>query len=401
MSEWPEVMHSRLSLVALTLGNFVVGVSILAPVGMLAELASHFGVSIGTAGLLISASAAVVCLSPPLVAWITSRIDRRVLLSAMLLWIAAGQAASALAPSYAGLLAIQLVMLAFAGGFTPLASGAAALLVSEERRAGAISSILIGWALAIAAGLPLISLIGPQIGWRATYASIGLLATASFLALLVGLPKGLQGKPIIFASWGEVGRSRDLVLLLLITCLIAIGQYVVIAFAGPLLIQLTNATPGRIAAVFALFGVMTLVGNICASRVVQTWGAFKTSAVFMACMVVGVALWAVGAGMYLSMAAGVAIWGFGFAAVAAMQQVRLITKAPSLATASVAINNTAVYLGQAIGAGIGGALFAAGNLRAMGFVGLAHIALSFGFLWLTRSIPEAPGGMRSPGADAA
>ena len=86
-------------------------------------------------------------------------------------------------------------------------------------------------------------------------------------------------------------------LLLLITCLIAIGQYVVIAFAGPLLIQLTNATPARIAAVFALFGVMTLVGNICASRVVQTWGAFRTSAVFMAFMVLGVALWAFGAGI--------------------------------------------------------------------------------------------------------
>jgi predicted MFS family arabinose efflux permease len=217
------------------------------------------------------------------------------------------------------------------------------------------------------------------------------------------LPKGLQGKPIIFATWGEVGRNRDLVLLLLITCLIAIGQYVVLAFAGPLLIQLTNATPERIAAVFALFGVMTLVGNICASRVVRTWGAFKTSAVFMACMVFGVALWAFGTGIYLSMATGAAIWGFGFAAVAAMQQVRLITKAPSLATASVPINNTAVYLGQAIGAAIGGALFAGGNLRAMGFVALAHIAAAFGFLWLTRSIPDAPGPgtVRSPGAGAA
>lgn len=397
------MMQSRLSLVALALGNFVVGLSILAPVGMLAELASHFDITIGAAGLLISSSAAVVCLSPPLVAWITSRIDRRALLSAMMLWVAMGQAASALAPSYPGLLSIQLAMLAFAGGFTPLAAGAAALLVPEEKGAAAISSILLGWAVAIAAGLPLISLIAPHIGWRATYGLVGTLAAVSFLALLRGLPKGLQGKPIIFATWSKVGRSRDLVLLLLITCLIAIGQYVVIAFAGPLLIQLTNATPGRIATVFALFGGMTLAGNICASRVVQTWGAFKTSAVFMACMVFGVALWAFGAGIYLSMATGAAIWGFGFAAVAAMQQVRLITKAPSLATASVAVNNTAVYPGQTIGAGIGGALFTADRLNAMGFVALAHITASFGFLWLTRSIPDAPGpgSMRSPSADVA
>ena len=61
-----------------------------------------------------------------------------------------------------------------------------------------------------------------------------------------------------------------------------------------------------------------------------------------------------------------------------MQQVRLIRAAPPLATASVAINNTAVYLGQAIGAAIGGAMFAAGKLNAMGFVGLASVAL----VWL-------------------
>ena len=94
------------------------------------------------------------------------------------------------------------------------------------------------------------------------------------------------------------------------------------------------------------------------------------------------------AALPLAMAAGAAVWGFGFAAVHAMQQVRLIMTAPSLSTASVSINNTAVYLGQAIGAALGGALFARGNLHAMGFVRLAPAALSFAILWLTRAAPE-------------
>ena len=166
-----------------------------------------FGVSVGTVGLLISLSAAVVCLSPPFVAWMTSRFDRRTLLSAMLLWIAVGQTASALAPSYPSLLAIQLVMLAFAGGFTPLAAGAAALLVSEDKGAAAISSILVGWALAIAAGLPLVSLIAPHIGWQATYGLIGILAASGLLALLRALPRGLHGTPIIFATWARSGGA--------------------------------------------------------------------------------------------------------------------------------------------------------------------------------------------------
>jgi MFS family permease len=133
---------------------------------------------------------------------------------------------------------------------------------------------------------------------------------------------------------------------------------------------------------------MTLIGNVGASQFVQRWGAFATSALSIGCIVVGAALWATGAGTYALMAAGSAAWGLGFAAATAMQQVRLIAAAPMLATASVAINNTVLYLGQAIGSGIGSLLFTRDRLNEMGFVSLGLVALAFGLLWLTRSAPE-------------
>jgi predicted MFS family arabinose efflux permease len=384
----PNERRRQFSIVALALGNLVVGLSILLPTGMLAELSLGLDVPIGTVGLLISLGAGVVCVSPPLVAWITSRIDRRELLSSILLSLALGHIASAFAPNYPSLLAIRLAMLAFAGAFTPLAAGAAALFVSENKRASAIASVLLGWALAIAIGLPLITVTAPLIGWRATYGLIGILAAVGSLAVLVVLPKGLKATPVIFATWRAVGRNRQLLLLLLITTLLAAGQLVVIAFVGPLLTELTGATPRGIAVVFLLFGVMTLIGNICVSQLVQVWGSFKTSAVFIVCIVIGAALWAFGAGIYPLMAAGAAIWGLGFAAATAMQQVRLIAAAPALATASVAINNTALYLGQAIGSGIGSVLFTRGELNTMSFAALAFITASFAVLWLTRFAPE-------------
>jgi predicted MFS family arabinose efflux permease len=382
------LFRSRVSIFALGLGNFAIGLSILLPTAMLQALSDGLGVTIGTAGLLISLGAAVVCVSPPFVAWVTSRIDRRALLSAIMLWLAFGHVASAVAPDYASLLSIRVIMLAFAGAFTPLAAGTAALLVSEDRRGAAVTSVLLGWALALAVGLPLISLAVPLIGWRATYAVVSALAMVSFLTIQAALPGGLKGTPVIFATWLSVGRNRQLVLLLLITSLLGAGQLVVIAFVGPLLAELAGATSQGIAVVFALFGTMTLAGNVCASRLVQSWGAFKTSAVFIICILVGTALWALGSGIYLAMAAGAAVWGFGFAAASAMQQVRLIATAPSLATATVAFNNTALYLGQAVGAGIGGGLFARERLHAMGFAALALVGVAFGVLWLTRSVPD-------------
>jgi predicted MFS family arabinose efflux permease len=266
------------------------------------------------------------------------------------------------------------------------------LLVSEHERASAISKILLGWAIAIAIGLPLVTLIVPQIGWRATYGLIGMLAMFGFLALIIGLPNGVKGVPVNFATWRAVSRNIQLNLLLLITMFLAAGQLVLVAFVGPLLSETTGASPGEIAFVFMLFGVMTLVGNIIASKLVKSWSAFQTSAVFMICVLAGVSLWSVGTGVYALMAAGAATWGLGFAAVSAMQHVRLIAAAPHLATASVAINNTALYFGQALGSGIGSFLFARGELNGMGFAAVALVATGLGVLWLTRNAPEKFGG---------
>ncbi len=386
----------QFSIFALALGNFIVGLGILLPTGMLAQLSTGLEVSIGTVGLLISLGAAVVCVSPPIVAWITSRIERRSLLSAILLWLTCGHIASAFVQDYPELLAIRLAMLAFAGAFTPLAAGTVGLLVAENKRASTVAVVLLGWAFAVAIGLPLISEVVPQLGWRVTYGLVGIIAGASFVALLIGLPRGLKGTPVIFATWRAVGGDRHLVLLLSITCVLGAGQLVVIAFVGPLLTELTGATSRGIAFVFLLFGVMTLVGNILASRVVLFWGTYKTSAVFILCIVVGASLWAIGAGSYPLMAAGAAIWGLGFAAATAMQQVRLIAAAPSLATATVAMNNTMLYLGQAIGAGIGSALFTRGKLTAMGFASVALLGAAFCLVWLTRLTQKRHGAPYDP-----
>jgi DHA1 family inner membrane transport protein len=376
------------SIVGLSFGNLVVGLSILLPTAMLTELSSGLDVSIGQAGLLISLGAAVVCISPPLVASFISRIERRALLSAILLLLAFGHVASAWVPHFTGLLAIRLLMLAFAGAFTPLAAETAALVVGEQQRSSAVALALLGWALAMAAGLPIVAVVSPLIGWRAVYELVGVLAGAGFFVLVLGLRPGIVGAPVVFATWSAVSRSGALLLLLLITGLLGAGQLVVVAFVGPLLTQFVAATPQQIALVFGLFGVMNVVGNVFSARLVESWGAFRTSVAFVLCVLAGLAAWTLGSGIFWVMAGGAAIWGFGSAAAAAMQQVRLIATAPRLATASVSLNNTVLYLGQAIGAGLGGVLFTKGQFGATGFTALAFIGLAFVLIWFTRTAPS-------------
>jgi coproporphyrinogen III oxidase len=116
------------------LGNFVTGVSILAPAGMLPELSREFGVSIHEAGLLITFGAIVLCIGSPVSAWLTSQFDRRILLSVTVAVMAAAQFASMLAPNYATLMAIRLAMLAVVTTKEWFGGGADLTPVLDRRR---------------------------------------------------------------------------------------------------------------------------------------------------------------------------------------------------------------------------------------------------------------------------
>ena len=389
MKHVPMPVHAerRFAPSALMLGNIVIGCSVLAPAGMLGELSSGLDITIRTAGLLITFGAIMLCIGSPVTAWLTSRIDRRTLLTATLAVLALTNFASAFAPDYTSLLIIRLVMLAVGALYTPQAAGTAGLIVPEQKRGSTIAYIFLGWSLAAAVGLPLITFIASRYGWRAAYGGIGLMGCVSFLLLASRLPRGLMGAPVDLKTWAAIGRNRLIVLLLLITTLQMSGQFVVFTFMAPLLARLTGAGPDAIGLVFAVYGVCGVIGTAIGTRIVDSWGAWKTSLMFTLVLLAGVAGWALSAGIYPLMAVSVAIWGLGFASTNSMQQVRLVGAAPSLASASVSLNTSVLYVGQAVGSAIGGLLYARDLLYASGYVASAFVALALVTVILTKPRP--------------
>ena len=90
----------------------------------------------------------------------------------------------------------------------------------------------------------------------------------------------------------------------------------------------------------------------------------------------GITGWALSAGIYPLMACSVAVWGLGFASSNSMQQVRLVSAAPVLASASVSLNTSVLYIGQALGSGIGGLLYARGLFFSIGYAGIGFVVLA-------------------------
>jgi predicted MFS family arabinose efflux permease len=373
---------------ALMLGNIVTGTSIFAPAGMLNELAAEFGVTVRVAGLLVTFGALVLCIGSPVTAWLTGRIERRRLLSVTLAVFAIANIASALAPDFVTLTVIRLVMLAIGALYTPQAAGVAAMIVPAERRGSTIAYVFLGWSIAAAVCLPLITYVAGRHGVRAAYSGIGAIGCVSWLILIWRLPRGLRGASVDMKTWAEIGRNPLIGLLLLITTLQMSGQFVVFTFMGPLLRRLTDVGPDAVSLVFALYGVFGFIGIVVATQVVDSWGAYKTSLIFTACLMAGITGWALSAGIYPLMAGSVAVWGLGFASTNSMQQARLVAAAPPLASASVALNTSVLYIGQAIGSAIGGVFYARDLLYGAGYVAMGFVALALLTVMQSSRVPD-------------
>src|SRR5260370_34205152 len=98
---------------------------------------------------------------------------------------------------------------------------------------------------------------------------------------------------------------------------------------GRWLSRLHHASRDAVGLVFATSGVFGFRGNEIATRLVDSWGSYRTSLLFMAVLLAGASIWALGAGNFAIMAAAGAAWGLGLGSAQYSQQVRLRGASPA------------------------------------------------------------------------
>jgi DHA1 family inner membrane transport protein len=361
---------------ALLFGNFVIGTGVLGPAGLMNELASAFAVDVPTAGTLIGYGAALLCIEAPLLAFLTNRVHRRTLLTASLLLYVVGHLLSAFAPTFGVLLAIRLCMVAGAAIFTPQAASAIALFIPPDHRAGSVAFIFLGWSVALAAGIPLVSLIGAHFGWSTAYLVLAIASAIAAAAVFVTVPRGLKTPPLSVAAWRAVFRNAKVQILLAVTCIFLAGQFTEYPFIAPHLKSETTASPSTIAILFAVYGFAGVIGSMTAAAAIDRLGAPRMTSLCLVLVIVGLSLWWVSGASIALAAVGLFVWGSGAGPAIAAQQARLIAADPGAASATVALNTSLLYAGQAIGTVLGGWTLSSGHADRSGQLAVALVALA-------------------------
>ena len=360
---------------ALLAGNFVIGTGVMVVPGTLNEISASLAVSVATAGQLITAAAAGMCIGAPLLAAAVAGWDRRQLLALTLLWYAVGHALAALMPSFGALLPVRMLTVIAPAIFTPQAAACAGMLVPPEQRGRAVTFVFLGWSMASVLGLPIGALIGGHLGWRMAFGAIALLSVVSAASIWFTLPNGIRPAALTAAAWSRVLRSPVLMGIVSVTALQGTGQFVLFSYFGPILKQSFGADATTLSVMWALFGACGLIGNMVVSRFIDRVGAGRMVLI----TTVRLLLWPT-ASTLAWLAVVLVPWGLGCFATNSAQQARLVGLAPALAPGSVALNSSGIYTGQAVGAALGGWLLAHDAAAWMSWVGfgvmLVAIALS-------------------------
>ena len=371
-TEIPSSQHTErgagLALLALAVGAFGIGTTEFGPMGMLPTIAGGVGVSIPAAGMLVSAYAAGVMAGAPAMSLLLARWPRRRALIALMAIFAVGNILSALAPQYASLMAARVVTSLAHGAFFGIGSVVAASLVPRERQASAVAMMFLGLTIANIGGVPAATWFSEHLGWRQSFAAIGVLGVIAMGALLMFLPAGSRGQALEVRRELKVLAGPRVLKALLTTVLSSAAMFALYTYINPVLRTFTQASPAFITTMLALIGVGFTVGNTIGGRMADR-SVDRTILFFLLVEAATMIAFPWLATSKAGAAAGLFVWAaaaFALVPPVQMRVMRAATEAPGLASS---VNIGAFNLGNAIGAALGAAILNAG---------LAYPAVLFG-----------------------
>ena len=374
---------------ALLFGNFVTGCGIMVVPGTLNDLAQSLQISIALAGQLFAVGAATVCFGAPLLAGWVSGFDRKKLLAFSLLGYAVGHALCAAMPTYAALLPLRAITMLGAAVFTPQAGAAIGFMSPPEERGRAIAFIFLGWSLASVLGLPLANWIGETFGWRWAFSGIAVLSLVAAAWVYAVMPAGVRPAVISLAAWKKAFATPSLMAIVAVTFLFGAGQFTLFAYFTPYFRDVLQASTNQSSLLLVWFGLFGVIGNLALTRFIDRIGPHAAATAMVGLMALSFLLWPFASGV-IGIGLATIPWAFGCFSSNSAQQARLSAAAPALASALLALNTSAIYLGQAAGASSGGWLISHAGYAALSWVGLAWLIACIAVsVWATRAAGRA------------
>ncbi|HHL2502214.1 TPA: MFS transporter [Yersinia enterocolitica] len=263
-----------LALLALTISAFAIGTTEFVIVGLVPTIAEQLGVSVPSAGLLVSIYALGVAIGAPVLTALTGLIPRKLLLIGLMILFTLGNLLAWQSPGYESLVVARLLTGLAHGVFFSIGSTIATSLVPKEKAASAIAIMFGGLTVALVTGVPLGTFIGQHFGWRETFLAVSLIGVVAIVASAILVPNNIPNKASASIKQQlQVLTHPRLLLIYGITALGYGGFFTMFTFLAPVMQELAGFSAAAVSWILLAYGISVAIGNIWGGKLADRHGA--------------------------------------------------------------------------------------------------------------------------------
>jgi MFS transporter, DHA1 family, putative efflux transporter len=369
-------MNNTWKIYMLSLISFLVGTSQFVISGILDQVAASVGVSVSTAGQLITAFSLANAIGTPLVMVATAKMDRRKQLLLALAILLLGIVSTLVLPGFGFLMASRVVLGVGTGVFIVTAYSIAAKLAPTGRQGRAMSNVAMGASASLVFGVPIGRVVAAAFDWKAIFWGLGLFILLAIFAVARTIPVTEGEAPVPLGKQFALLKKPRITNTLGVTFLVFIGYSVVNTYITPFLASVMPMMEREMSVILFALGIASLIGSKLGGLLADRIGTARTLVGSMVVQALALALLSIVArttiiAIPLLMLWTIAAWTFG-----PTQNFNLISLAPEASGIVLSLNSSFVQLGFAVGAGIGGIAVGGLLIMAITWIGAASVAFA-------------------------
>ena len=347
------------SLIALAFGTLGLGIAEFVMMGILPDVARDLGISIATAGHLISAYALGVCVGAPMLI-IARKYPLKHILLVLVGIMMAGNLCASLAPNYWVLMLGRFISGLPHGAYFGVGSIVAEKLADKGKGSEAVSIMIAGMTVANLFGVPLGTALSTMLTWRLTFLVVGCWGLVILYYIYRWVPMVENLPDTGFKGQFHFLRNRAPWLILAATMLGNGGVLCWYSYITPLLTEVSGFSAESVTLLMMLAGFGMVVGNLASGRLSDRYTPGRVAALSQGMIAIALLLIFFVARVPSLCALLMVVCTAGLFAVSSPQQVLLIHYSKGGELLGAASVQVAFNLGNALGAYCGGLPLEAG-----------------------------------------
>ncbi|GMG77801.1 MFS transporter [Bacillus safensis] len=369
-------MKNKAVVYLLALAAFLIGTIEYIITGIIQMVADDLQVTTSAAGLLVTSLALSAAIGAPIVIALTINIDRRKILSWMLIIFTLSNIITSVSHSFEMVLMTRVLQGISGGTAIVVAMAVATRLVEREKRGTAIGIILMGLSSSLVLGVPIGTFLSSMIGWKALFAAIGLITLIPLIVVYRRIPSMKEQEPVTLGMQLSILKDKRILLAVAVTLFYVGGYSTLFTYLTPFLQESANLSITEISGILLLAGICSFLGSSLGGVAADKKGPTFTIFSGIILQIIMLMLLAFVTGNLVIMVAVIMIWMIATWSTSPAQQLYLVTLVPKSPDIALSVNTSFIQFGFALGSGLGGLVLSRTSILNLSWISAGTVLLA-------------------------